>query len=69
MFIEEGSLTLLLFKYLIGHLLRMNHIFSSENRVRKVEERMQKCGCGNIGMILFLFAQYLQMILQPRSCN
>lgn len=48
---------LLLFECLIGHLLRMNHVFPSENRVRKIEGRIQKCGCGNGGMILFLFVQ------------
>lgn len=56
-FIKGGCFTLLsLFNYLLGHLLEMNHGFPSENRVRKIEARIQKCGCGNAGTILCPFA-------------
>lgn len=52
---EEGCSTLLLFKCFIGHLLRVNHVFASENGVKKIKASVQKCGCGNTGTVQFVF--------------
>lgn len=40
--IEEGCFTLLLFKSLVGHLLRVNHVFASENGDKKIKASVQK---------------------------